>query len=97
MHRQLGPSITRVRSTKLDSWKLEHIEILENVGNKVGNQYWEYKLPKGFKRLDNNSSAEECRRFVNEKYIKRLYSPSDYVDPITDYLDAKINGRPMKM
>jgi len=92
LHRQLGPSITRVRSTKLDCWKLDHIEILANVGNKVGNDYWEYKLPKSFKRLDANATAEECKRFVNDKYIKRNYSPIDHTDPVTEYNDAKKNG-----
>lgn len=38
-HRALGPSITRVRSTRLDQWKAEWIPYL-SLGNKVCNQYF---------------------------------------------------------
>jgi len=33
---------------------------------------------------------------VQEKYVKRLYSPPDFVDPVTEYLDAKKNGIELK-
>lgn len=38
-HRSLGPTITRVRSSKLDTncWVPDFIEILDNVGNKLAN------------------------------------------------------------
>ncbi len=34
-HRNLGASITKVRSTKLDSWTNQMIEIMINIGNNV--------------------------------------------------------------
>lgn len=39
-HRALGPSITRVKSTKLDTW---HRDWLENmrIGNSILNEYYE--------------------------------------------------------
>ena len=33
--------ITRVRSCKLDAWELKDIQVLEAVGNKVANNYFE--------------------------------------------------------
>lgn len=56
VHRQIGPHITRVRSTKLDSWKKENIEILAAVGNKLANDFYEFKLPSGLARLNESSS-----------------------------------------
>lgn len=91
-HRNLGPSITRVRSTKLDSWEKKQVEIMQNVGNKLANDFWEYKIPKSFKRLDNSASPEECKRFVNEKYIRKSYAPQGHTDPVKEYLEAVKNG-----
>ena len=38
-HRALGPSITRVRSTNLDKWTSEFVEIMDNVGNRKANEF----------------------------------------------------------
>ena len=43
-HRALGPSVSRVRSTTLDNWLQENIELMDNLGNQVANQYWEFSL-----------------------------------------------------
>ena len=42
-HRFLGPTITRVRSTKLDKWNRDWVENMR-VGNTVLNEYWEHGL-----------------------------------------------------
>jgi stromal membrane-associated protein len=42
-HRALGPTITRVKSTKLDQWQKEWMECM-HVGNKEVNEYWESDL-----------------------------------------------------
>jgi stromal membrane-associated protein len=91
-HRNLGPTITRVRSTKLDTWERKNIDIIQNVNNKLANDYWEYKIPKSYKRLDNNASPEECKKFVNEKYIRKSYAPQGHIDPVKEYLEAVRNG-----
>jgi hypothetical protein len=41
-HRTLGPSVSRVRSTKLDSWVQDNIDIMEAIGNAVANSYFEF-------------------------------------------------------
>lgn len=42
-HRALGPTITRVKSTKLDQWQKEWMECMQ-IGNKEINEYWEADL-----------------------------------------------------
>jgi hypothetical protein len=37
-HRALSPSVTRVRSTRLDEWIQENIDIMDNIGNKMANE-----------------------------------------------------------
>lgn len=88
-HRKLGPSITRVRSAKLDAWQLEQINILAAVGNRIANNYWENKMPKHVKNLDMSSSMEDVQRFVNEKYIKKAYISPSVPHPVQEYLNTK--------
>jgi hypothetical protein len=42
-HRALGPSVTRVRSTKLDTWQSAWLELMQ-IGNTECNQYWENNI-----------------------------------------------------
>lgn len=43
-HRALGPRNTRVKSTQLDEFKPDWVELM-TLGNKVCNEFWEYALP----------------------------------------------------
>jgi len=92
VHRQLGPHITRVRSTKLDGWTKENIEIMSTVGNKIGNDFYEYDMPTGFRKPNTNTSPEECRRFIDQKYIKKTWAPSGYQDPVKEFVEARKKG-----
>ncbi len=38
-HRSLGPTVTRVRSTKLDKWQADWVDLMQ-VGNVELNAYW---------------------------------------------------------
>ena len=55
----MGPTITHIRSSKLDSWMMEQIEAVEYVGNDIANKYWEFNMPKSFSKLNTSSSLEE--------------------------------------
>jgi len=92
VHRQLGPHITRVRSAKLDKWKKEQIEIMSYVGNKLANDYYEYKLPHNFRRITMNTTPEDCFRFVKDKYIKKNFAPPNYPTPVEEFLQNKEKG-----
>lgn len=63
-----------------------------SVGNTLANDYYEYKLPKNFKRLDSNANPEEFSRFVKDKYIRKQFAPPNYSTPVEDFLNNKKNG-----
>ena len=46
-HRALGPAVTRVKSTKLDSWHRDWFENMQ-IGNSVLNEYWEQRGATGY-------------------------------------------------
>jgi len=92
VHRQIGPHITRVRSTRLDGWQKENIEIMAAVGNKLANDFYEYKMPSGYRKPGANSSPEECRRFIDEKYIRKAFSPPGYKEPVKEFIAARERG-----
>ena len=83
--RKMGPAVTRVKSTILDSWLLDMIKIMDNVNNKLSNDYWEYRLPKNYERPTCNSTLEELHKFAKDKYIKKLFIPTGFCDPVTEY------------
>lgn len=93
VHRQLGPNVTLVQSAKLDSWKMDKIEILAAVGNKIANNYWEHSLPSYYRRPDITTSMEDVRRMVNDKYIKRLYANKDARNPVEEFVEARKNSQ----
>jgi len=92
VHRQLGPHITRVRSVKLDGWTKENIEIMATVGNRVANDYYENKMPTGYRKPGANSSPEECRRFVDEKYVRKSFIPAGHREPVKEFVDCRTKG-----
>jgi len=92
VHRQLGPHITRVRSVKLDGWTKENIEIMATVGNKVASDFYEHRMPTGYRKPGANSSPEECRRFVDEKYVKRNFAPAGHREPVKEFVDCRSKG-----
>ncbi|KAJ3431827.1 adp-ribosylation factor gtpase-activating protein [Anaeramoeba flamelloides] len=72
VHRSIGTHITQVRSTTLDSWTVNQVKTMSEVGNVIGNSYWEGKLPQGFVRpKPSNKFAVE--QFIRDKYQHRLY------------------------
>lgn len=87
-HRQLGPSVTRVRSAKLDSWEIEDINIISATGNKIANHYWENKMPKHFKRLEVGLPMDEVKNYIFEKYVKKSFVSPTVKHPVREYLAA---------
>ncbi|XP_041925555.1 arf-GAP with Rho-GAP domain, ANK repeat and PH domain-containing protein 2 isoform X2 [Alosa sapidissima] len=73
-HRFLGPSISQVRSLKLDSsiWSNELVELFLEVGNKNANSFWAATLsPED--ELHMGASAEQRATFHRRKYRQRMY------------------------
>ncbi|XP_056156183.1 arf-GAP with Rho-GAP domain, ANK repeat and PH domain-containing protein 2 [Lampris incognitus] len=73
-HRSLGPSISKVRSLKLDSsiWSNELVELFLEVGNKNANSFWASSLPLE-EELHMGSSTEQRATFLRRKYRERKY------------------------
>nr|XP_020467021.1 arf-GAP with Rho-GAP domain, ANK repeat and PH domain-containing protein 2 [Monopterus albus] len=73
-HRTLGPSISKVRSLKLDSsiWSNELVELFLEVGNKNVNSFWAANLPLE-EDLHSGASVEQRTTFIRRKYRERKY------------------------
>ncbi|XP_067307581.1 arf-GAP with Rho-GAP domain, ANK repeat and PH domain-containing protein 1 isoform X1 [Pseudorasbora parva] len=73
-HRSLGPSISKVRSLKMDKkvWTEELIQLFLVLGNERANQFWAANVPPS-EELNLNSSSEERRRFITAKYREGKY------------------------
>ena len=82
-----------MRSTKLDySFKQDQLEILSNVGNKIANEYYEYKIPTYYKNINFRSSMHECAKFVDDKYIRKLFAPQGIKHPVQRYMENIAKG-----
>ncbi|XP_076137904.1 arf-GAP with Rho-GAP domain, ANK repeat and PH domain-containing protein 1 [Alosa pseudoharengus] len=73
-HRSLGPSISKVRSLKMDRkvWTEELIQVFLLLGNERANQFWAANVPPS-EALSACSSSEERRRFITAKYRQGKY------------------------
>ena len=77
VHRSFGMHITRVRSTKLDSWTKEDAKLLEIIGNRTANLYWEGNIKNGQNSEGNYSD------FIRRKYDQKLYIRKNCEDPVS--------------
>ncbi|XP_036407457.1 arf-GAP with Rho-GAP domain, ANK repeat and PH domain-containing protein 2 isoform X2 [Megalops cyprinoides] len=74
-HRSFGPSISQVRSLKLDSsvWSNELVELFLDVGNKNANSFWAASLPPE-EALHPEASPEQRASLLRRKYKERKYT-----------------------
>ncbi|KAL2096270.1 hypothetical protein ACEWY4_008418 [Coilia grayii] len=73
-HRSLGPSISKVRSLKMDRkvWTEELIQVFLLLGNERANSFWAANVPPS-EALCASSSSEERRRYISAKYRHGKY------------------------
>ncbi|NWW21752.1 ARAP1 protein, partial [Falcunculus frontatus] len=73
-HRGLGPGITKVRSLKMDRkvWTEELIELFQQFGNMMANQFWAANVPPS-ETIGPASGSQERRRFLIAKYREGKY------------------------
>jgi len=71
---------------------LKNIEIMAKVGNQVSSDYYEHSMPTGYRKPGANSTPEECRRFVDEKYIKKAFVPTGYQEPVKELIACRKSG-----
>ncbi|NXM20000.1 ARAP1 protein, partial [Ploceus nigricollis] len=73
-HRGLGPGITKVRSLKMDRkvWTEDLIELFQQFGNIMANQFWAANVPPS-EAISPTSGSQERRRFLIAKYREGKY------------------------
>uniref|UniRef100_A0A8P4FY34 Arf-GAP with Rho-GAP domain, ANK repeat and PH domain-containing protein 1 n=1 Tax=Dicentrarchus labrax TaxID=13489 RepID=A0A8P4FY34_DICLA len=73
-HRGLGPSISKVRSLKMDRkvWTEELLQVFLLLGNERVNSFWAANIPPS-EALTPSSCSEERRRFITNKYRQGKY------------------------
>ncbi|XP_030600008.1 arf-GAP with Rho-GAP domain, ANK repeat and PH domain-containing protein 1 isoform X2 [Archocentrus centrarchus] len=73
-HRGLGPSISKVRSLKMDKkvWTEELIQLFLMIGNERANSFWAANVPPS-EALTLSSCNEDRRRFITNKYRQGKY------------------------
>ncbi|XP_069573482.1 arf-GAP with Rho-GAP domain, ANK repeat and PH domain-containing protein 1 isoform X1 [Brachyistius frenatus] len=73
-HRGLGPSISKVRSLKMDRkvWTEELIQVFLLLGNERTNSFWAANVPPS-EALTPSSCSDERRRFISNKYRQGKY------------------------
>ncbi|XP_053564754.1 arf-GAP with Rho-GAP domain, ANK repeat and PH domain-containing protein 1 isoform X2 [Bombina bombina] len=73
-HRSLGPSISKVRSLKMDNkvWTEELIQLFQKIGNEVSNKFWAANVPPS-EAIDMTSGTQERKRFIVAKYREGKY------------------------
>ncbi|CAG6004924.1 unnamed protein product [Menidia menidia] len=73
-HRGLGPSISKVRSLKMDRkvWTEELIKVFLLIGNERVNSFWAANVPPS-EALTPSSGSEDRRRFITNKYRQGKY------------------------
>ncbi|XP_055081857.1 arf-GAP with Rho-GAP domain, ANK repeat and PH domain-containing protein 1-like isoform X3 [Periophthalmus magnuspinnatus] len=73
-HRGLGPSISKVRSLKMDKkvWTDELIQVFLLMGNERVNSFWAGNVPPS-EALTPSSCTEDRRRYITNKYRQGKY------------------------
>ncbi|KAG7480217.1 arf-GAP with Rho-GAP domain, ANK repeat and PH domain-containing protein 1 isoform X1 [Solea senegalensis] len=73
-HRGLGPSVSKVRSLKMDRkvWTEELIQVFVMLGNERVNSFWAANVPPS-EALTPSSCSDERRRFITNKYRQGKY------------------------
>ncbi|XP_074160101.1 arf-GAP with Rho-GAP domain, ANK repeat and PH domain-containing protein 1 isoform X3 [Sminthopsis crassicaudata] len=73
-HRWLGPSVSKVRSLKMDRkvWTEDLIELFHHLGNEAGRRFWAANVPPS-EALHPSSSPEDRRHHLEAKYREGKY------------------------
>jgi len=64
----MGTHISRIKSTSLDRWDQEWIELFKKVDNSIMNAFWEHTYTEDINLSNDNSLF----KFIRNKYEKKL-------------------------
>ncbi|EFJ47402.1 hypothetical protein VOLCADRAFT_92065 [Volvox carteri f. nagariensis] len=72
IHRGLGVHISKVRSTTLDTWLPEQVDMMARLGNRRANAYFEARLDSATR--PNRDSTHDLERFIRLKYADKAWA-----------------------
>lgn len=72
-HRGLGVSLSKVRSLHMDTWDLETLMVMSDLGNKLVNEIYEAKISNGMNKPTADTDAVTRRAFIEAKYVQKAF------------------------
>ena len=93
IHRKLGTHLSFVQSVTIDKWKLEWVETVEKIGNRIANMYFEGSIPEHIRKpapsdttntggdIMDKSQAAKLEKWIRNKYELLLFVRDDMIDP----------------
>lgn len=73
-HRKMGTHISRVKSTSLDTWQNDWLQMFELIDNSTVNSFFEWKITDSqLTKIDMNNDIQ-MERYIRNKYEKRMWS-----------------------
>ncbi|CAF0882214.1 unnamed protein product [Adineta steineri] len=90
-HRGLGVSLSKVRSLHMDSWDLETLLVMSELGNTVVNDIYEVKISNGMQKPNAETDAVARRAFIEAKYVQKAF-----LHPLPSASQARASTRKIK-
>ncbi|CAF3410263.1 unnamed protein product [Rotaria socialis] len=72
-HRGLGVSLSKVRSLHMDTWDLETLIVMGELGNTVVNSIYEANLSNNVKKPSAETDALTRRSYIEAKYVQKAF------------------------
>lgn len=99
IHRNLGVHISTVKSLTLDKWQPKWIETVGRIGNRIGNEYYENRLPPNYRRPVHSDGVGQVENFIRAKYQRKEFVPKDRPAPCELLAQGKVpqsSSRPVE-
>eukprot|EP00916_Digyalum_oweni_P025344 GHVL01041757.1.p1 GENE.GHVL01041757.1~~GHVL01041757.1.p1 ORF type:complete len:535 (+),score=151.67 GHVL01041757.1:43-1605(+) len=88
-HRNMGVHLSTVKSLTLDKWQPKWITMVQNVGNRIANNFYEYSVPSSYHRPNSSDSVQTIKAWIEQKYIQKQFAPPGKVPPCDLVLQGK--------
>ncbi|EPT26293.1 GTPase activating protein for Arf protein [Toxoplasma gondii ME49] len=81
VHRKMGVHISKVKSATLDRWTWQWIETVRSIGNDTANAYYEYRLPKDYRKATRGDDNMAVENWIRMKYERKSFAPKGFPEP----------------